>query len=378
MGAPSTSLFAPGMTGVRNYAFGLFLTGSILMLCAYAALVHAASVTLEWDRNPEPDVVNYRFYYGHRSRSYTERVRVGNKVQYTVEGLLNGRRYYFAVTAVNTRGLESGFSNEVFLKTNARPKAIPLFFETIQDTPFRARLEASDTDGDKLGFIITKQGNKGVAEIINADTGAFRYRPLRGVTGRDLFLFRVSDGHLFSNVAAVQVKIRPSLGDSLPVAAPFILPSRREADGAVHSGAGIDTTEETSMGGAVKEMAAPGTISIDDLDMDTLTEIASQRCDYFIDEHEEPWTWEWLLQEGAVDFVSIRDWNVLLPVEREHHGNLEILRCILSENGETLTLFLKDTTDDTGLSAGRMAVCDRMPGRDWYVAVLYHAWMAVD
>lgn len=76
------------------------------------------SVTLAWDPNPEPDVSSYVVYYGTNSRAYPNSTNVGNVTTATVYGLKEGRTHYFAITARNTSGLESDFSNEV---TNAIP-----------------------------------------------------------------------------------------------------------------------------------------------------------------------------------------------------------------------------------------------------------------
>lgn len=69
--------------------------------------------TLEWDPNSESDLAGYRMYVGTASGEYGEPIDVGLTTTYTVTGLLPGRTYYFAVTAYNTSGLESGKSNEV-------------------------------------------------------------------------------------------------------------------------------------------------------------------------------------------------------------------------------------------------------------------------
>ncbi|HRC73232.1 MAG TPA: fibronectin type III domain-containing protein [Candidatus Competibacter sp.] len=74
----------------------------------------AKQVTLAWDANTERNVGGYRIYYGPASRAYTSTVDVGNQTTYTVLDLEDGKPYYFAVTAYNTRQtFESGFSNEV-------------------------------------------------------------------------------------------------------------------------------------------------------------------------------------------------------------------------------------------------------------------------
>jgi len=74
--------------------------------------VMAGDVTLQWDPNPETDVVGYKVYYGTSSRTYSSPVPLGLQTTYTVAGLASGT-YYFAVTAFNASGLESAFSNEV-------------------------------------------------------------------------------------------------------------------------------------------------------------------------------------------------------------------------------------------------------------------------
>jgi hypothetical protein len=88
-----------------------------LMVACAVALGAAAwgqqSVTLAWDPNQEPDLGGYIVYYGPRSRVYTNAINVGNVTTNTVSGLEETGTYYFAVTAYNTNGLESDFSDEV-------------------------------------------------------------------------------------------------------------------------------------------------------------------------------------------------------------------------------------------------------------------------
>jgi hypothetical protein len=78
----------------------------------------AASVTLQWNPNPELDIAFYRVYVGIQS------IKAGNpplpldpplktnETSYRVEGLDYLTTYYFVVTATNEAGLESGYSNE--------------------------------------------------------------------------------------------------------------------------------------------------------------------------------------------------------------------------------------------------------------------------
>jgi len=69
---------------------------------------------LNWNRNPETNVTGYRVYYGTTSRNYSNSVTVvGDVTNNIVAGLASGITYFFAITAYNTTGDESPFSNEV-------------------------------------------------------------------------------------------------------------------------------------------------------------------------------------------------------------------------------------------------------------------------
>jgi hypothetical protein len=81
----------------------VFLAGSVAM---------AADVKLAWDPNSEPDLAGYKVYHGTASRAYGSPSPLITTPTYTVTGLPSGK-YYFAVTALNRGGLESGYSNEV-------------------------------------------------------------------------------------------------------------------------------------------------------------------------------------------------------------------------------------------------------------------------
>src|SRR5437016_7133528 len=92
----------------------MFVACVLTVLCSLApAFSSAAQITLAWDPNTEPDLAGYTLYYGTSSSSYQFSVYVGNRTSYSLAGLLEGQIYYFAVTAYNLSGIESGFSNEV-------------------------------------------------------------------------------------------------------------------------------------------------------------------------------------------------------------------------------------------------------------------------
>jgi hypothetical protein len=64
------------------------------------------------DGSPLADLAGYHVYYGTASKLYREMVDVGNAETYTISNLVPGT-YYFAVTAYDTAGNETDFSEEV-------------------------------------------------------------------------------------------------------------------------------------------------------------------------------------------------------------------------------------------------------------------------
>ncbi len=87
----------------------LILLGAIAFFSMSAM---AADVTLGWDPNTETDMAGYKVYFGSSSRTYGTAINIGLVTTYTVPNLSPGK-WYFAVTAFNTSGAESGYSNEV-------------------------------------------------------------------------------------------------------------------------------------------------------------------------------------------------------------------------------------------------------------------------
>jgi hypothetical protein len=87
-----------------------------------ASVAFSGFTTLSWDApttnadgTPLTDLAGYKVYYGTPSRNYSQNIDVGNVTTYTVDNLTEGLTYYFAVTAYDTGGNESGFSNEAIL-----------------------------------------------------------------------------------------------------------------------------------------------------------------------------------------------------------------------------------------------------------------------
>jgi len=105
---------------MKKTSFVIFVVFVIFMgLLGGVSEAGTSSVTLQWDApttnedgTPLTDLGGYKLYWGHETGVYTKSMDVGDVTTYTVSGLPDGL-YYFAVTAYDTYGNESDFSNEV-------------------------------------------------------------------------------------------------------------------------------------------------------------------------------------------------------------------------------------------------------------------------
>ena len=130
-------------------------------------------------------------------------------------------------------------------------------------------------------------------------------------------------------------------------------------------------------------------MKVADLSPELLETIKAVRWDRIIEKHEGPEDWEYqlgyrseyieLTEADDAEFLEIGGYFVLFPVARKRHPNITILRVIPSADGNTLTIFLKDTTYGDGMfEAGYMSVCEKVKGEDFFLATLYHEWFIIE
>lgn len=115
----------------------------------------------------------------------------------------------------------------------------------------------------------------------------------------------------------------------------------------------------------------------------TLDEIRPCRFDRIIEKHEGPEHWSFMIEIYDLEFIEIDKRAVLLPVDQKHHKNITILRSIVDKDETSLTVFLKDTTyvaepEHDNFDAGFVAICDKIPGEEFFIAVLYHEWFIIE
>lgn len=87
-------------------------TTTVPMAMTVSSPPSATTATLAWNGITDPSLSGYNVKVGTASGFYSRTITVGNVTSYTVDSLMTGTTYYFAVTAYNSAG-ESPPSNEV-------------------------------------------------------------------------------------------------------------------------------------------------------------------------------------------------------------------------------------------------------------------------
>lgn len=85
----------------------------VLFLVSDLSTASAETLYLSWNSNTESDLSGYKVYYGTSSSSYTSINDLGNSNVAIIQNLNRGVQYHFAVTAYDSSGNESDFSEEL-------------------------------------------------------------------------------------------------------------------------------------------------------------------------------------------------------------------------------------------------------------------------
>ena len=118
---------------------------------------------------------------------------------------------------------------------------------------------------------------------------------------------------------------------------------------------------------------------LSDLPAVTVEKIRSRRYDRIVEKHEGPERWTDVLDYYEPELLTIGPHAVLLPIDRERHPNVTVLRHMLADDGNSLICFLKDTTYGTDwFDSGFLAICDKLPGEELFVAIVYHEWFIIE
>jgi len=130
-------LFLMGICNINKTC--IILSAALIFLISSFATSLASSIQLQWDPNTETDLAGYKVYYAVDNSSLNSSIPVDihNLTVATISGLDPGASYSFAVTAYNSAGLESTFSNIVTIAEQSPPTVVitsPVNNSAVSDT----------------------------------------------------------------------------------------------------------------------------------------------------------------------------------------------------------------------------------------------------
>lgn len=105
----------------------LFFTFACILI-ALPALAVTHEVTFEWDQNTEPDMAHYTLYQSNFSGGPYIAVEDIPHPETTTTRTVTGdynQSFFWVLTATDTSGNESGYSNQVTYKLPAPPDVTP-------------------------------------------------------------------------------------------------------------------------------------------------------------------------------------------------------------------------------------------------------------
>jgi chitinase len=166
----------------------LVLAGLLLF---FQQAAWAMDVTLAWDPNSETDLAGYKVYYattaggpynGSGSSDGGSPIvfllsGLANPAspEFTVHGLPDGTNY-FVVTAYNTGGLESGYSNEVYTQSSTTPPPTP----PPGSAPTLSSVEVNGVSGSTPVYTNDPSGRVNIRIVASDDTLVSQYLILDG------------------------------------------------------------------------------------------------------------------------------------------------------------------------------------------------------
>ena len=149
-----------------------------LLFLLFTTSLFAAQRTLSWEPNRESHLAGYKVHYGLISKDaggFTEYdivKDVGNVTNYIVTGLIEGDTYFFAATAYDGTGNESGYSNEVSYTVPYPPLAPPTGLKLSGVNELTWEHDQKDIDGHYRVYV---KSNLRAEAYIRTTTDKFIY-----------------------------------------------------------------------------------------------------------------------------------------------------------------------------------------------------------
>jgi hypothetical protein len=128
------------LSGTQNLS-GIKLTADYKLNCTGPA--NTASATLTWapptantDGSTLTDLASFKIYYGTNSTNLINSTSVSSGLTSAIVDKLTSGTWYFAVTALNAAGIESGYSNIASKAVTVQTQPAPPVLSTVDTTAY--------------------------------------------------------------------------------------------------------------------------------------------------------------------------------------------------------------------------------------------------
>lgn len=126
-----------------------------------------------------------------------------------------------------------------------------------------------------------------------------------------------------------------------------------------------------------------------DVPQDVKDRLKTRRYDKFVEKHEGPWDYEYLVKNDLAEFLMVDGQAILLPIAHEDgFDKITVNRCIASADGNNITLFLRDRFYSDAYEVdeerekwfyeGFVAICERFEQENFFIALVYHSYYIVE
>jgi len=249
------------------FSIALLVLFSIFASFLFPNIAHCYNPGFAWDANTESDLAGYNFYYknGDSSGPYNgtgadegdspiniplDRLNNPANPQFTIHGLSDTETYSFVITAYDTTGNESGFSNELtYISSSSPGNAPPEITITAPDNGSSYNLNDSITFSGSA--IDSEDGNisNSLSWVSNLDgvigNGAW-FRTSALTAGTHIIMVSAADsGNLVGSATLTLTVLSPSLNTppEVTITAPDNGSSYNLNDSITFSGSAIDSED---------------------------------------------------------------------------------------------------------------------------------------
>lgn len=182
---PNTNSIPIAFSGASGFFYGKYAATNFVTATNFAVVTNAFTVTntvvvtnpapntvtLGWDASSSSDVSGYNVYAGSNSHSYIRIIPAGYSFLANVSNIYNTN--FFAATAYNTNGIESGYSSEISYIRPPTRFVTNVFFTTnyviFTNTTFSTNISVGITNLDLILAAIRPIGN--IANGTNDEVG---------------------------------------------------------------------------------------------------------------------------------------------------------------------------------------------------------------